>query len=109
MRLREAFKNDSELVGRNTDPCIADRKANGAGRGELRIPRHLHCDGPAVGKFDGVTDEVDEDLVESVGVSDYGAWDVRRKMAGQFKAFFVGSHGKNLNGFFNQVIQIKVS
>src|SRR6185295_7063752 len=67
MRLRKAFKNSTELVGRNADPCIADRKSNAAGQGEFRIPHHSHCDGPAIGKFDRVADEVNEDLVESVG------------------------------------------
>src|SRR4029079_6338071 len=108
MRLRKTFKNSIELVGRNADSCIADRKSNGAGQGEFWIPHHSHRDGPAIDKFECVADEVNEDLVESVGVSNHGTRDVRRKVAGELKAFFIGSHGQNLNGLFNQVAQIKV-
>jgi hypothetical protein len=106
--LRKAFKNSTELVGRNADPCIADRKSNGARQGEFRIPHHSHRDGPAIGKLDRVADEVNEDLVESVGVSDHGTGTSGERWQASSRPFFIGSHGQNLNGFFNQVAQVKV-
>ena len=70
MGLREAFKNGIELVRWNADPCIGNRKAECSVYGAFRVLRDSHCDGSAVGELDRVADEVEEYLVESVGVSD---------------------------------------
>ena len=108
MGLCEAFKNGRKFVGRNADAGITHGKSYRTGRREVGVPGDPHCDGPAVGEFDGVADEVDEDLVEAMGVSDQGTRDVWREVTGQLETFFIGPHGKNLDRLFNQVVQVEV-
>ena len=55
----------------------------------------------AEGEFDGVAEEVDEDLAEAEGVSDDGGWDIGADAGGEVEVFFSGGGGDGFDGVFD--------
>ena len=98
-------------IGRNTNSLVSvieNRMAPGSGSsGSCDDPQFR--DGPAVsGEFDRVADEVDEDLVQSIGISDDAVRDVRERRQASSRPFSLACMARISDGFFNQVAQIKV-
>src|SRR5882672_1083258 len=62
--LSERFKNQRLLVGGNSHPRVRDTKMQAIVNLFLRLGHNFHHDLAALGKFDRVVNEVDQDLAK---------------------------------------------
>ncbi len=107
MGLGEALENRRQFVTLNPDARVRHRKSDRARRGVIGIVCDFDDHGSLVRELDRVTDEVDQNLVQAVRVTDQRAGDVGRQVAGEFEAFFVRPHGQDLDGLLDQVAEIE--
>src|SRR5262245_48163871 len=88
--LGESFEDGCELVGRHTDSGVSDGKPNGAWCWMIRIVCHFNNDGALIGKLYRVANEVDQDLMQAVWITDQRTGNVGGPMTGQFQPLLVG-------------------
>src|SRR5215467_11270304 len=62
-----------------------------------------------VGKLDGITDKVDDDLSETNRVAEDAIRQIDLNMAPQLQFFLVSARGKQAHGVFESVTEIEVS
>ena len=73
-----------------------------------RVPFHVDDDLAIGGKFDGVADQVDDDLPQPTGVSNQPVRDVFGNAASQFQSLAVRPNGQSVGGIIEVVAQVEV-
>ena len=70
MGLGEALEDFCQLLRRNSDSGVRNRKADHSRRGGARLLSDADNHGALVGKFQGVADQIDQNLVQPVRIAD---------------------------------------
>ena len=81
-----------QYFGGNADARVRDGKAQNGLCEIVRLRAHAENYFAAPGEFDGVANQVDEDLAESAGVAQEPPRHFRLNAVGQLQPLFLGSH-----------------
>ena len=73
-----------------------------------RIHDDVKADLTGGGEFDGVADEIDDDLAETVAVAADHLGDTGGDVAEEFKTLFIGAKGEGLESGFEDIAEVEV-
>src|SRR5216684_7956749 len=63
--LRKSFEDELLFFRRNSDPCIGDAEVQNNAILVLRLFAHLYDNAAALGKLEGIADEIEENLSQA--------------------------------------------
>ena len=70
--------------------------------------RHFDEDFAVVGEFDGVSDQVDDDLPQAIGIADHRAGHVGAGVMNEFQALLGGVAGADLQGIADDLADVEL-
>src|ERR1700690_2053969 len=106
--LREWLENGFLFFRRNPDTCIGHDEVEDASFGFPRVHHCFHSDFTRMSEFDGVSDEVKNDLTDPGGIAAHHFWDLRSQFKEQLETFFICTHGESSKRGFEAIAQAKV-
>ncbi len=108
MRLRKGVEDGCHFVVGNPDARISHRESDGAGCLAVRIVGDGHDHRSLLRELDRVSQQVEQNLVEAVGITDEVARHIVRQVTDQFEAFFVGAERQHLARFVDEFREVEV-
>ena len=85
--LSEGFEDDGLLVGGDADAGVLNLEMEEDVVGGFFLTGHLKAHAAHFGKFNGVAEEVDEDLTQTQGIADERVGNVGIQLPGNFEMF----------------------
>ncbi len=106
--LREGLKNSTYFVRRNTYATVAHGKVqHGFGIRPGTLATYLQRDFPALGKFNGIAHDVDQNLPQAPRIADDTQGYIGRHSAHQCQTLVLRPHGKYFLGLDHTGLQIE--
>ena len=102
--LAEGLEDRTLFIGRNADAGIAHREVQNALLADLLEAIDAHEDFTLFGKFDGVAQQVQNNLPQPSGVAQQAGGHLGRHVTDQFQSFSCRGHGHETCGIFDHVI-----
>src|ERR1035437_6598617 len=93
----EGLENLLLLLLRDPDAAVAHEIVQHRGAGVLRRDLDLDEDLSALGEFDRVADQIDNDLAEASRIAQHHARDIRQDVANQLEPFLLGPQRERLH------------
>ena len=103
--LDERLKDDPLLLPRDADPGIRDRKAENRVSSIPGLLPDVDEDLAPFGEFDGVADQVDEDLAQPPDIPDEGFRHIGSDTAGDLQPLFMRVEREERDGVSDRVTQ----
>ena len=103
--LGEALKNTLELVGRNADARVGDRKAQCTGRGQVRLDPERHL--AALRKLDRVAQQIHQHLAQTRRVAGHPGRHIRMDERHQFELLGIGADGHQFRRLIHEVLKVE--
>ena len=107
IRLRESAKDQLLFLGRNANTRVPDRKVNRRRVLSQGLQMHLQGDLPLLGKLDGITQEVHDDLAQAGGIAADPLRHLRLDLADQLKPFLMGTQSHRVHRFLETVAKVE--
>ncbi len=95
--LGEGLEDHGLLIGRDTDARVLDAKVQAHLVAARFLLFHADDDFAVLGEFDGVADQVNQDLTEPAGVAHQNLRHVSGNLTGQLQAFLLGTHAQGVH------------
>lgn len=105
--LGESVEDTGEFFSRDADARVRHGEAQGARLAGLGVVRDADGDFPAVGKFNGVADEVHDDLPQTLGVPDQFDRHIRRGGDEEFEPFFLRPERHKFRGLVQHFMEVE--
>ncbi len=103
--LDELVENAVDFVGGDADTAVGDADDDRVHAVIRRFSADAQTDEALVGKLDGVTAQIDDDLAQACRITGMSAPSDRRGVAGEIQPFRTRRHGHHRNDFLHQLRQ----
>src|SRR4029077_957699 len=106
--LGESFEDDLDLLAGNADTCVLNRKVQQSPIMVLRFRRHSQSDLAALGKFDGIVQQINQSLLKAHRIADHIPGDAALHLKDKRQTLRFCALSQYRDGFLEAPVQVKV-